>query len=181
MIQRRELQHLNSWIMPSYSVQLILHHLRIWWKAFDTVFVSHGTADIGSNEQYKHWKHTWMYIEALGLLLELVSQVSLQIQWTNKIAQRRAMPWRWNNGRGLLGFHTCSHGSFVQAFYQEATSWQLVMFLCSSNGFEIILKHETSLLFNFNELFNRTGNSNNEKCKYQCVVLWTMLGLGNNM
>ena len=55
------------------------------------------------------------------------------------------------------------------------------MFLCSSNGFEIILKHEMSLLFNFNELFNRTGNSNNEKCKYKCVVLWTILGLGNNM
>ena len=52
VIQHRELQHLNSWIMPSYSVQLILHHLRIWWKAFDTVFVSHGNADIGSNEQY---------------------------------------------------------------------------------------------------------------------------------
>ena len=149
MIQRRELQHLNSWIMASYSVQLILHHLRIWWKAFDTVFVSHGTADIGSNEQYKHWKHTWMYIEALGLLLELVSQVSLQIQWTNKIAQLRAMPWRWNNGRGLLGFHTCSHGSFVQAFYQEATSWQLVICFSahSSNGFEIILKQEMGPAF----------------------------------
>ena len=26
------------------------------------------------------------------------------------------------------------------------------MFLCSSNGFEIILRHEMSKLFNFNEL-----------------------------